>query len=181
MTDNASVPGTGPDDSPTAPLPSPESSPSAPMPSPEVSSTAPMPASEEQPAATTWPPEAPEPVAASHSAQPAAIIAIVAGALVVVALAFGIGWTARGALDRTQAFHSRGFALSGQAPNGMPGGGGFGRDFPGGPGGPGGQGMGQGMPGNPGYRHGNGYGRGMRGWGQSPSQAPTRTAPGQLN
>ncbi len=200
MTDNASVPGTEPENSPTAPLPS----------QADVSATPPL-ASEGQPVTEPYAAAASRPVASTEPfpvaaglqgeqqeavatdavgtaaagptgprrTEPGAVIAIVAGALLVIVLAFGGGWMARSAFDHTHLLGARGFAAAGQIPNGAQGGQGFGRHFGGGMGGPG---MGQGMPGMPG-NPGSGYnrGRGMYGWRQSPSRPQTQTAPSQLN
>jgi hypothetical protein len=193
MTDNASAPDTGPENSPTAPLPNQADAPAPPLTPGNESVVEPYAAAVSQPQPTepfpaTWVPPAEQPAPSAtdavgpiaapggpHRTEPGAVIAIVAGALLVIVLAFGGGWMARSAYDHTHLLGARGFMTNGQVPNGAQRGQGFGRRFGGGMGG---QNMGQGMPGYPGS--GFGRGRGMYGWGQSPSQPPTRTAPSQL-
>jgi len=94
---------------------------------------------------------------AAHRVSNGAIAGMVIGALFFALLAFGAGWSARGAALRFQAFH-----------------GGYGQT------------QGYGVPGGPGMRGygGQGYGRGRRGMmggqgqvPQSPQGQPTTTTP----
>jgi hypothetical protein len=110
--------------------------------------------------------------------QPALVAAIVAGALLITALTFGAGWTARGMADRIHGPSMRGIAFApGQgrvvqgAPNECPG-----CQDP--------RGLQSQEPGMRGARPGQGAqgemgGRGgMRGQRQMPSQIPTQDVPG---
>lgn len=177
-------------DTPNAGNVEPDVSPTQPLPYPPVAETAPT-AEQAGVAPAPYAPAPYQPAPQPHThLEPAAIAAIVVGALLVVVLSFGAGWSARGTASRFGAMHGFGPSAWGQDFNGMhgnldgrgmmPGPNGYGQR--------GQRGYGRGMmPGQQDqgygqqYRQGpdNGSRRGMMGrrWGQNPSQTPTQTAP----
>jgi len=126
---------------PTTPLPAAHGAPPTAPPYPPA-----------QPPIASEPPPPAHGVHAAHQVSNAAIAAMILGAVFFALLAFGVGWSARGAALRFQAVHG-GYGQS------------QGYGVPGGPGmrGYGGQGQ---QPG------GRGYGRGRRGMMGGQSQLP---------
>ena len=180
MTDTPDTPPTNPAENPTAPLPPPGTYDTAPVAPPVAAAAAPY----TPPLRPTHGPHIP------HRASDGAIAAMVIGALLFAALAFGLGWMARGVALRVQL--ARGGVMMGRQFDQSPGGGqgygqGDGQGYGQGDGqwgqgngsGSSGQGYGQGY----GYRHLHG-GPGMMGTtpnGQLPNGSQTPTAsPGAL-
>jgi len=162
---SSSEPLADPSGATTQPLPASPAEPAEPAESDTTIASPPAPSGEVAPAQVDSP--------APHHIEPALIVALIAGTLVFALLAFGIGWTARGAADRISLSRAHGFIAGGQARG--PFGGGFGQGFgahrfggaysaPQ---------FGQGRGGF-GQGYGQGYGHRGMGWRQIPSQTPTQ-------
>lgn len=181
MTDDTSA--SRSEESPTAPLPQATNGPAestvasaSETPTEPITAEATTASTEPFPAVPAQTPESGV-VSALHHANPSTVVAIIAGAFVIAALAFGGGWMSRGFVDHTPLGHGVGFSALGnlQGPNAGPGS----QEYRGTPDGPGRQFYRRGMRGAPGDQ-GNGSRPGF-GWRQAPSRNQTPTVPGAPN